>query len=232
MAEYTSHADPLRYDNRVEASGELGASHKWLLSMVPAGSRVLDCGCAGGFLASALRRKHCVVDGVEFEPEAAAKARLVCRRVYEVSLEEPRLAAALHEQQYDRIIFGDVLEHLRDPEVVLASTVSHLAPGGRVLVSIPNIAHWRVRKSLLLGRFDYEEFGLLDRTHLRFYTFEGACRLAARAGFQIVRHEATLLPPPLPLGKTLIDRIRRSLPNLFAYQTLLELQPQSTDAAR
>lgn len=231
MAEYTSDADPLRYDHRVEASGELGASHKWLLSMVPAGSRVLDCGCAGGFLASALLRKKCVVDGVEFEPEAAAKARLVCRRVYEVSLEVPGFAAALHEQ-YDRIIFGDVLEHLRDPETVLASMASHLAPGGRVLVSIPNIAHWQVRKSLLLGRFDYEEFGLLDRTHLRFFTYEGARRLAATAGFRIVRQEATLLPPPLPLGKTVIDRIRRSLPNLFAYQTLLELQPQSTDAAR
>lgn len=231
MAEYASDADPLRYDHRVQAFGDLGASHKWLLSMVPAGSVVLDCGCAGGFLAAALLRKDCVVDGVEFEAEAAARARLVCRRVYQMSLELPGFAAAL-DDQYDRIIFGDVLEHLRDPEAVLAATAAHLAPGGRVLVSIPNVAHWQVRKSLLLGRFDYAEFGLLDRTHLRFFTYEGARRMAATAGFRIVRQEATLLPSPLPVGKTVINRIRRWLPNLFAYQTLLELQPQGSDGLR
>lgn len=231
MAEHDSELHPLRYDHRVEAFGQLGASHEWLLSMVPAGSKVLDCGCAGGFLASALLTKDCIVDGVEYEPEAAAKARRVCRRVYEMSLEPPGLAAAL-DDRYDRIIFGDVLEHLSDPEAVLAAAAAHLAPGGRVLLSIPNIAHWQVRKSLLLGRFDYQDFGLLDRTHIRFFTYEGARRLALRAGFRIVRQEATLLPSPLPMAKTVINRIRRSLPNLFAYQTLLELQPQSSDGLR
>ncbi len=73
-------------------------------------------------------------------------------------------------EQFDLVTYGDVLEHLLEPQDVLRETRNLLAPGGRVLISLPNIAFWTMRVKLLMGRFEYESMGLLDYTHLRFFT--------------------------------------------------------------
>jgi hypothetical protein len=80
-----------------------------------------------------------------------------------------------------------VLEHLIEPAAVLAHFRSYLRPGGRVLVSVPNVAHARVRLDLARGRFDYRDYGVLDRTHLHFYTFSSAQELMRTAGYDVVR---------------------------------------------
>ena len=109
------------------------------------------------------------------------------------SVDDAAVRERLSPDGYDVVLFLDVLEHLAHPEEVLIAARGWLRPRGIVLCSIPNVAHWRVRLSLLRGRFDYEDVGLLDRTHLRWYTRRTARELVAGAGYQITwerRHGA------------------------------------------
>ena len=95
-----------------------------------------------------------------------------------------RCASGIAPGAYDAILFLDVLEHLRDPDGVLRAARDWLRPGGRVLCSLPNVAHWRVRLALARGRFDYTENGLMDATHLRWFTRRTARELLTRAGLR------------------------------------------------
>jgi SAM-dependent methyltransferase len=100
------------------------------------------------------------------------------------------LAGELNEQ-FERIVFADLLEHLPDPIPVLAGYRRLLAPGGRLLVSLPNVAAWTVRLELLFGRFEYAESGILDRTHLRFFTRASGRRTLEAAGYRVLRCDVT-----------------------------------------
>lgn len=223
-------APALHYDLLVEAQGTLGESHRWMVRHVPYGSHVLDVGCAGGYLARVLRdEKGCTVDGVDLDPDAAARASEVCGTVAVGSLDDDAFVASLGGT-YDRILCGDVLEHLHDPAHVARHLGRMLAPEGRLLVSIPNIANWRTRVALAQGRFEYADSGLMDRTHLRFYTFNNIRDLASEASLRITVQEYTIRPSvTIPILGGGIGRAERVLslmfPNLMAYQTLLELAP-------
>jgi 2-polyprenyl-3-methyl-5-hydroxy-6-metoxy-1,4-benzoquinol methylase len=215
----------------------LSASHRLVLGEVPDGARVLDVGCATGYLAAELTRRGCVVDGVEFDPVAAEQARAPgrCREVFVGDLESPLTREAVEAMSGrgaggpDVVVCADVLEHLRDPWSALAWMRTLLAPGGRAVISVPNIAHWTARRALLGGRFDYSDFGLLDRTHLRFFTRASATELAHRAGF-VVRAERPV-PAPLPLESrvpalgAVRDRCVRRCPEALALQFVLALTP-------
>ena len=91
----------------------------------------------------------------------------------------------------DALVFGDVLEHLRDPWATLQSLSGLLRDGGALVACIPNISHWSIVAGLLAGRFDYAEEGLLDRTHLRFFTLRSILDLVRRAGLTPVRVRAS-----------------------------------------
>jgi len=158
------------------------------------GRRALDVGAADGFLAELLTRQGWQVTALERDPEQAAKARGRCHEVIVADLDEaaPRLEGA-----FDAIVYGDVLEHLSDPLPALVALNRSLAPGGRILVSVPNVAHLWVRLSLLLGRWDYADRGILDRTHVRFFTQRSFTRFLGDAGLDIEELVAT--PAPLPL---------------------------------
>ena len=139
-------------------------------ALVPRSARrILDVGCAAGALGQALKaRQDCEVTGVETVPDAAEAARAVLDRVHlgDIAL----VASSLPQSYFDCIVLADVLEHLVDPARVLAALRPLLAPGGQFILSIPNVRHWSVVRALLEGRWDYAEAGLLDRTHLRFFT--------------------------------------------------------------
>lgn len=202
----------------------LSPSHALLLDAVPDGARVLDVGCAEGYLTRALAERDCTVVGVEYDARAAEVARETCSAVFVGDVEN----AAIRRQvdgSFDRILFGDVLEHLRDPAAVLRWAAGLLAPDGRAVVSLPNIAHWTARRQLLRGRFPQEDHGLFDRTHLRFFTRATARELVQSAGL-VVESEA-FAPAALPLesripaiGK-LGPRLVSWRPELFALQTVL-----------
>jgi SAM-dependent methyltransferase len=157
------------------------------------GRRALDVGAADGFLAELLTRQGWQVTALERDPAQAAKARGRCHEVIVADLD----SAILHlEGVFDAIVYGDVLEHLSDPLPVLVALNRSLAAGGRVIVSVPNVAHLWVRLSLLLGRWDYGDHGILDRTHLRFFTRRSFVRFLSDAGLDLDELVAT--PAPLP----------------------------------
>ncbi len=172
------------------------SSHAVILSWLGEGRgrRALDVGAADGFLAELLTRQGWQVTALERDPAQAAKARGRCHEVIVADLDQ---AAPRLEGSFDAIVYGDVLEHLNDPLPVLVALDRALAADGRVIVSVPNVAHLWVRFSLALGRWDYADRGILDRTHLRFFTKRSFAALLRDAGLSVEELVAT--PVPLPL---------------------------------
>ena len=158
------------------------------------GRRALDVGAADGFLAERLTARGWRVTALERDGELAARARPKCDEVVVADLEQgiPALSGP-----FDAVICGDILEHLRDPLPVLLGLGPCVALRGTVIVSVPNVAHLWVRLSLLFGRFRYKDRGILDRTHLRFFTRRTFLDLLAEAGLEV--KELAVTPAPLPL---------------------------------
>jgi len=172
------------------------SSHSLILSRLGAGRgrRALDVGAADGFLAAELTARGWKVTALERDPAQAALAATRCEQAIVVDLErETPPVTGL----YDAVIYGDVIEHLSDPLRVMRELNRHLAPGAMVIVSVPNVAHLTVRLSLLLGRFEYGDRGILDRTHLRFFTRRTFLDFLGRAGLTV--REVMVTPAPLPL---------------------------------
>ena len=157
-----------------------------------AGLKILDAGCSEGYLGGYLQSLGHHVIGVEMNPIAANKAREVIGSVFTGSI----LEYLSHDvyQRFDVILFGDVLEHIANPQEVLEVCQSRLNDGGFIIVSLPNVAHSCIRAMLLGGRWDYSELGILDRTHLRFFTEEGAADLFSKTHFQIDGKKVVRLP--------------------------------------
>jgi 2-polyprenyl-3-methyl-5-hydroxy-6-metoxy-1,4-benzoquinol methylase len=156
---------------------------------------VLDVGCASGYLGRALAAQGCRVSGVEYDPVAGEAARKHLDRVVVGDVQALDLVAEFGEGSFDVVIFGDVLEHLTDPEGVLRAALPLLRPGGAVIVSVPNVAHGSLRLALLQGRWTYTETGLLDETHVRFFTRDRVRRLVEQAGLQVTDLLGTVLDP-------------------------------------
>ena len=157
-------------------------------------SRVLEAGCSSGYFGEALKRAGHEVWGVEMSANAAARAREKLHHVFVGSIEDFLACDAVKGVKFDYITFGDVLEHLIDPGKVLKDCRRILSPGGSMAASIPNVAHKAVRLMLLEGRWDYAEFGILDNTHLRFFTRNSIVEIFTKAGFQIHRMDSVTLP--------------------------------------
>lgn len=208
------------YGRLVEAHG-LSAAHRLVRDLVPPGARVLDVGCAEGHLAVELVARGCEVVGIEREAQAAAVARGRGLEVSESDVEREPLAA----DGFDCVVFADILEHLSDPVAVLRRAA--VAP--RVVVSLPNIAHWTGRRALVRGRFPRDDHGLFDRTHLRFFTRASTHALARDAGFAVVQERFAPAPLPLESHVHALARLRpaalRRAPELFALQVVLALRP-------
>lgn len=195
--------------------------------------RVLDVGCGAGGLGAALKaeRPGLHVAGIEGFPDAAAEARGVLDEVLELDLDA--LDGLPHPVgHFDAMIFGDVLEHLRDPERLLRVLVPHLAPDGVLVCSIPNVKHWSVVVPLLVNdRWTYEDAGLLDRTHVHFFTLDEIGLMLERLGLEaeeIGVNDHAPLPPGL---EPLIDAAVRlgaereeTAARLGAYQYLLTVR--------
>jgi O-antigen biosynthesis protein len=156
-----------------------------VLALVPASARrVLDVGCGAGRFGAALKaRQGATVVGIELDGEAAGEAR---RRLDEVLVGDvERLEPGFAPGSFDAVVCADVLEHLRSPQRLLRRVRGWLAPGGLLVASVPNVRHHSVVRSLLDGNWTYEPAGLLDRTHLRFFTRRALARLLEQSGFTL-----------------------------------------------
>jgi O-antigen biosynthesis protein len=173
-----------KYETKLNLD-DRSSSHALIIELLGLDKRVLDVGCATGNLAEVLAGRGCRVTGIEIDPEAARQAEKHCERVIVGDVESLDLGAELDEADFDVIVFGDVLEHLKDPLQTLRRFKPFLQTEGYVIASIPNIAHGSVRLALMQGRFRYRSLGLLDDTHLRFFTRETVEQLFKDAGFLI-----------------------------------------------
>jgi 2-polyprenyl-3-methyl-5-hydroxy-6-metoxy-1,4-benzoquinol methylase len=170
------------------------SSHYWILKMLEPEKehlRILDIGTASGYLGKVLGgRGHSVV-GIEKDAAAGEKAKRYYDSFQLADLESYDFP---YQREFDYILFADVLEHLRDPASVLRKCLPALKESGKIIISLPNVANLVVRLSLLFGRFDYMDRGILDRTHLRFFTFRSLDKMLNEASCRVLRVIATPLP--------------------------------------
>jgi len=176
---------------RADLSNENSPATK-IVRLVGSDRLVLDVGCAHGYLAEVLRERGCRVTGIEIDPEDAARAREHCEQVLVRDVEEPGWVEELREHQFNVVVLSDVLEHLRNPARLLGEVRGLLEPErGFIVASVPNVAHTSVRLELLLGSFRSEPTGILDTTHLHFYTRETLHDLFASSGFAVESWDCT-----------------------------------------
>jgi 2-polyprenyl-3-methyl-5-hydroxy-6-metoxy-1,4-benzoquinol methylase len=165
--------------------GNPNTSHSLVADLVGRGKRVLDVGCWTGDLGRVLTARGCEVSGLEIDEEAAEKARADLERVVVADLDLEPVSRHFPAGSFDAVVFADVLEHLRDPVGVLRDTAPLLSPGGKIVISVPNVTHGSVRLALLQGRWKYTDTGLLDSTHIRFFNRVGVLELLASAGLSV-----------------------------------------------
>ena len=165
----------------------------------------LDVGCGRGQNGALAKAKGARVTGIENWPASVAAARERLDEVVDADIESDEAARALGNRKFDTVIFGDVLEHTRDPRAVLERFLPFVEDGGHVLVSLPNVAAWPVRLQLLAGRFEYAKKGILDETHLRFFTRESATRLVEEAGLEVL--SVGLNPMLVRAGLGVIEKV-------------------------
>jgi SAM-dependent methyltransferase len=208
-----------------------GSSHRLLIRAVlrtaPRDGVLLDAGAAGGELAGHLTQYFDHRIGIEGDPDRIPDLRASFDSGWIADLEQ---VAALPRARV--ILLADILEHLKDPQAFLRLCREALEPDGRIFVSVPNVANITVRAALLLGRWDYTDKGILDRTHLRFYTRRTILEELRAAGFDAVRVEATTMPirlvlegrlpaPLLRWAERLLLTLTALLPRLLGYQWVI-----------
>jgi 2-polyprenyl-3-methyl-5-hydroxy-6-metoxy-1,4-benzoquinol methylase len=200
--------------------------HEKLLAFVGTADRVLDVGCSSGYLARRLIERGSSVVGIEVDEQAAEEARDVCEQVFVGDVETMELP--FEDASFDVVLCGDVIEHLRQPDAFLTRIRPLIRPGGRLVLTTPNVANWSIRLALLFGRWRYTRRGILDRTHTHLFTRRTLIETLHETGYRIVEFDFTV-PVPL-IGTVLVERvahaIARSRPSLFAFQFVVAASPR------
>lgn len=209
-----------------------GSSHRILLELIRRyarrGGTLLDLGAAGGELGAALRDHFAKTIGFEYNVDCAGELRGRFDQIVIADLEGVRQLPS----NVDAIVLADVLEHLRNPASTLKLVRAALKDDGYVFLSVPNIANITIRIGLLLGIFEYRDRGILDHTHLRFYTLRTFRREVENAGFRILEIAGSSVPVRLIIGRFTPERLLRAgervltwitrlWRSLFAYQIIV-----------
>jgi SAM-dependent methyltransferase len=215
------------------------SSHTLLVDSLPRegrGKRVLDIGCAGGYLADMLAGRGYEVVGVE-RPGGYGDSFPDRVELVEADVDSglPTLRGT-----FSYVICGDILEHLRDPAKILTQVAAVLEPDGRLIASLPNSGNLYFRLTILAGRFPQNDKGLFDRTHLHFYMWKGWSDLFDAAGFGVETRKVTSMPLGLalpawdgtaPVGalESIAYALARVWPTLFAYQFVVTAHRRNSD---
>jgi 2-polyprenyl-3-methyl-5-hydroxy-6-metoxy-1,4-benzoquinol methylase len=213
--------------------------HADVVRLVGEGKRVLELGPATGYMTRVLRERGCTVVGIEVDPAMAEQAERFCERIVVGDLDVLDLDEALGEERFDVVVAADVLEHLKDPLAALRKLRRFLAEDGFFVISIPNVAHGSVRLALLTGHFEYRDVGLLDSTHLRFFTRESFERTIDEAELglaELHRHELNLDASEVPFDLDAVPRELRELlesdPDSRTYQFVAKAIPMEREGLR
>lgn len=198
-------------------------------------SDVLEIGCGSGIQSRFLTENlGCKVTGLEINPLAAEDARSYCDNLLIGNIEEIDLNIALGHKRFDSILFVDVLEHLYDPAAALKKTLPFLKEGGHLIASIPNITHAAITWELAHGRFDYQKYGLLDDTHIRFFTKKNIAKLFESVGYRIILWDRVIKLPEDTEFKihytsaketSFLDWINELNPESHTYQFIIKARP-------
>lgn len=168
-------------------------------NLIPIDARkILEVGTGSGSLAAAIKKRNSNVDyvGVEVTQEYVELSRPRCDRVYLENFEKPSYKIIKEIQDKEYIIFCDVLEHFVDPWSVLEMLNATMHPDGKIIASIPNIQHWSIQMRLNWGDWRYADSGLLDKTHVRFFTRETIIELFNQTGFEVIHMEPRIFNFP------------------------------------
>lgn len=206
------------------------SSHTLAVKAVKDNARVLDIGCAGGYLSTTLKQKGCHITGIDQFPGGNRSELDV---FIEANLDSDPIPVSFEE--FDTVLMLDIIEHLEDPErfVEHFATKAHTNPDLKLVITTGNIAFIIVRFMLLLGSFNYGKRGILDLTHKRLFTFKSLRRLFEQQGFEIVDERGIPAPFPLAVGNNLVGRFLLKInewaillsKNLFAYQIYMHVKP-------
>lgn len=218
-------------------------SHSQIVRRVPRYAQVLELGCGDGSMSRLLRERcEAHIIGIDHNPDIVWQAQRYCDYVFTEDLDDPHSLDALEGEKFDVITLVDVLEHLQHPEALLQRLKPLLLDEGKILISIPNIAHSSVRLELLNGRFDYETAGILDATHLKFFTAESVQALLAEVGFVVNDIDYTWHDVPdevitrylkaAGLEPTATALAKFHEPDAIAYQFIISSSPMVSETAR
>jgi len=226
--------DYLRYENGSRDPDDVGMK---LASLIRPKSRILDVGCGTGSITELIGRETgATIVGIEPDPARAAVAKGRGLNVIEGILSPEFL-----EQfgPFETIVFADVLEHLPNPGEQVLLAKAGLAADGSIVASVPNIAHWFVRVDLLRGRFIYRDCGIMDATHLRWFTRDTLHKFFENLGFRVTDHLYTVNTGmidyyesrpwkwlPIRIRYRVVRRLARSFPTLFGCQHVVKAVPR------
>ena len=206
------------------------SSHDKIISLVKPNSKVLDVGCASGYIAYLLKNKNCQVTGIDIDEKYLEEAKNHCESVHLLDISKMSKEGKKIKGIFDVIILGDILEHTSHPHEILINLKENLKDEGIMIISVPNIVNLYARIKIISGNFDYEDKGIFDRTHLRFFTIKSLKKLVNKCGFEIKRIDFTPIPIKL-IFKESPDVMNSSLhllanihPNLFAYQIIATIK--------
>lgn len=192
-------------------------AHRKIINFVGSNKVILDVGCASGYLDAEYHRQGGKVFGIEVNVEDAAKARDFCEDIFVGSVDQTLDVWPFRENKFDVIILGDVIEHLTDAPGVITKLASYLKQGGYFVISVPNVAYFLIRLELLFGRFNYTSGGIMDKTHLHFYTLDSLRQLLNLCHLEVLEIEFSW-PSKL--------RFFPISPKLFALQFIVKASPR------
>jgi 2-polyprenyl-3-methyl-5-hydroxy-6-metoxy-1,4-benzoquinol methylase len=214
------------------------SSHTFVRDAVGTGQDILDIGCGEGFLDSQFQQAGNRIWGIDFIPDAKYRSSMEGYVQADLNHGLQPFPEMLRDRQFDKILLMDVLEHLQNPEKMLEDCKPLLRTNGAIIISVPNIVNISVRLLMLLGKFEYTDRGILDRTHVRFYTRASARKLLEDSGYEVVKHKMTIIPAELAMGmpdrnllvkavQFLLIGLTAILPGLFGYQSFLVARKRS-----
>jgi len=216
---------PIKYQNP-NFNPKLLSKHnidRMAVEEIPDHSFVLDVGCATGFMGKYLiKEKKCVVAGLDLRDDELEVAKKNLNYIFKANIEDPETVKLVldktKQKKFDVILSTSLIEHTAQPNLVIENMKKLLKPNGKIIMSTPNIAHWTARIELLKGNFDYTDYGIMDETHLHFFTPKSFKELFIKNKLSVVKQKIDAEGGGFPRLSLALSSF---FPNIFAYQVLI-----------